>query len=208
MGRHLPTRLSIVATAATVAFVLLHLSGATRAQQPVRSTAAESRARIWFVQASGNGDGSSAARPLGTMAQLETVSGAGDVILLLPSDRALDGGLALKPGQALIGLPEGLRLPAITNSKPSETGAMASSSQTAPGSGTCAWRIHMPAACMAPMLRRGIGWIDAHLLASALVGRLRLWTTDPSLATAAKKLGIASIAAGADLFAARGNTPP
>lgn len=38
---------------------------------------------------------------------------------------------------------------------------------------------------------RGIGWIDAHLLASALVGRLRLWTTDPALLTLAKKLGIA-----------------
>ena len=38
---------------------------------------------------------------------------------------------------------------------------------------------------------RGIGWIDAHLLASALVGRLRLWTTDPPLAMLAKELGIA-----------------
>lgn len=38
---------------------------------------------------------------------------------------------------------------------------------------------------------RGIGWIDAHLLASALVGRLRLWTTDPALATLAGELGIA-----------------
>ena len=38
---------------------------------------------------------------------------------------------------------------------------------------------------------RGIGWIDAHLLASALVGRLRVWTTDPALATAAQELGIA-----------------
>ncbi|HTW25129.1 MAG TPA: PIN domain-containing protein, partial [Candidatus Baltobacteraceae bacterium] len=28
---------------------------------------------------------------------------------------------------------------------------------------------------------RGIGWIDAHLLASALVGRLQLWTADPRL---------------------------
>jgi len=37
---------------------------------------------------------------------------------------------------------------------------------------------------------RGIGWIDAHLLASALVGGLRLWTTDPALAMAAKELGI------------------
>jgi predicted nucleic acid-binding protein len=38
---------------------------------------------------------------------------------------------------------------------------------------------------------RGIGWIDAHLLASSLVGRLRLWTTDLALATLANELGIA-----------------
>jgi len=38
---------------------------------------------------------------------------------------------------------------------------------------------------------RGIGWIDAHLLASALVGRLRLWTIDPRLAILAHELGIA-----------------
>ena len=38
---------------------------------------------------------------------------------------------------------------------------------------------------------RGIGWIDAHLLASALVGGLRLWTVDPRLAMLAKELGIA-----------------
>ena len=37
---------------------------------------------------------------------------------------------------------------------------------------------------------RGIGWIDVHLVASALVGRLELWTTDPALATVAKELGI------------------
>jgi predicted nucleic acid-binding protein len=37
---------------------------------------------------------------------------------------------------------------------------------------------------------RGIGWIDVHLLASALVGRLDLWTADPALATVAKQLGI------------------
>lgn len=37
---------------------------------------------------------------------------------------------------------------------------------------------------------RGIGWIDAHLLASALVGRLRLWTADSPLATVARELGI------------------
>ena len=38
---------------------------------------------------------------------------------------------------------------------------------------------------------RGIGWIDAHLLASALVGRLILWTADAPLATLARELGIA-----------------
>ena len=38
---------------------------------------------------------------------------------------------------------------------------------------------------------RGIGWIDAHLLASALIGRLKLWTADPRLAVLANELGIA-----------------
>lgn len=37
----------------------------------------------------------------------------------------------------------------------------------------------------------GVGWIDAHLLASTLAGRLKLWTTDPRLATLAKESGIA-----------------
>lgn len=37
---------------------------------------------------------------------------------------------------------------------------------------------------------RGIGLIDAHLLASALVGRLKLWTTDPRLAVIGRELGI------------------
>lgn len=38
---------------------------------------------------------------------------------------------------------------------------------------------------------RGIGWIDAHLLASALVGRVKLWTVDPRLGMLAKEFGIA-----------------
>jgi predicted nucleic acid-binding protein len=38
---------------------------------------------------------------------------------------------------------------------------------------------------------RGIGWIDAHLLASALVGRLTLWSIDPRLHAVAAELGIA-----------------
>ncbi len=38
---------------------------------------------------------------------------------------------------------------------------------------------------------RGIGWIDAHLLASALVGDVYLWTVDKHLAGVAGELGIA-----------------
>ena len=38
---------------------------------------------------------------------------------------------------------------------------------------------------------RGIGWVDAHLLASSLVGRLKLWTADPRLGDLAKALGVA-----------------
>jgi predicted nucleic acid-binding protein len=38
---------------------------------------------------------------------------------------------------------------------------------------------------------RGIGWIDVHLLASALVGRMQLWTADPRFATVAKEMGVA-----------------
>jgi hypothetical protein len=38
---------------------------------------------------------------------------------------------------------------------------------------------------------RGVGWIDIHLIASALVGRFQLWTADDSLAAIAKEFGVA-----------------
>jgi len=38
---------------------------------------------------------------------------------------------------------------------------------------------------------RGIGWIDAHLLASALVAGVQLWTADGPLGAIADGLGIA-----------------
>lgn len=38
---------------------------------------------------------------------------------------------------------------------------------------------------------RGIGWTDVHLLASALVGGVQLWTADGPLRTIAEELGIA-----------------
>ena len=37
---------------------------------------------------------------------------------------------------------------------------------------------------------RGLGWIDLHLLASALLDRSRLWTHDQALAAAAAALGV------------------
>lgn len=37
---------------------------------------------------------------------------------------------------------------------------------------------------------RGAGWIDVHLLASALVSKMTLWTADPRLAALAEELGI------------------
>ncbi len=38
---------------------------------------------------------------------------------------------------------------------------------------------------------RGVGWVDIHLLASALVGKLRLWTVDPRFGALANELGVA-----------------
>ncbi len=36
---------------------------------------------------------------------------------------------------------------------------------------------------------RGVGWVDLHLLASAIVGRVSLWTADPRFAIVAGELG-------------------
>jgi predicted nucleic acid-binding protein len=37
---------------------------------------------------------------------------------------------------------------------------------------------------------RGIGWIDVHLLASAMVSEARLWTADPRLSAVAHDFGV------------------
>jgi predicted nucleic acid-binding protein len=37
---------------------------------------------------------------------------------------------------------------------------------------------------------RGLGWVDAHLLASALISRCRFWTLDKRLRAAAAELGL------------------
>jgi predicted nucleic acid-binding protein len=38
---------------------------------------------------------------------------------------------------------------------------------------------------------RGVGWIDVHLLASAVVDELKLWTADAHCAAIASELGVA-----------------
>ena len=40
------------------------------------------------------------------------------------------------------------------------------------------------------LMRRGIGWVDAHLLASALTSSAMLWPVDPDLSAAAADLGV------------------
>ena len=41
------------------------------------------------------------------------------------------------------------------------------------------------------LARKAIGWVDAHLLASAFVAQARLWSTDRALIAMARDLGIA-----------------
>jgi predicted nucleic acid-binding protein len=38
---------------------------------------------------------------------------------------------------------------------------------------------------------RGVGWIDVHLLASAIVERLQLWTADQRFSAVANEFGVA-----------------
>src|ERR1700728_4221320 len=61
---------------------------------------------------------------------------------------------------------------------------------------------HLPQAAMVPhdelvsfvnhrrLRGRGVGWIDVHLLASALAGGFQLWTADERFASVAQELGI------------------
>jgi predicted nucleic acid-binding protein len=40
------------------------------------------------------------------------------------------------------------------------------------------------------LMQRGLGWVDVHLLASAVLAGVRLWTADRNLSAAARTLGI------------------
>jgi predicted nucleic acid-binding protein len=48
------------------------------------------------------------------------------------------------------------------------------------------------------LMRRGIGWVDAHLIASALVSEAQLWSLDRRLADVAADLGVAHAMPGSD----------
>lgn len=49
---------------------------------------------------------------------------------------------------------------------------------------------------MRDLAGQGIGWIDVHLLASAAVGGVGLWTLDRRLDAVARRLGLATKASG------------
>lgn len=98
-------------------FVVAGLAGAP---------AARSAASTWYVKAAApaRGDGSRQ-DPFNGLAQAERKSARGDTIVVLPSRRTLDGGIALKPGQKLIGAGPPVRsrkvrrrAPRITNTRP------------------------------------------------------------------------------------------
>ncbi len=75
----------------------------------------QSSNKVWFLQAGGEGDGTSVDQPFGNSSKLHSLSKPNDLIILLPSDRPLTGGIALKDGQELIGIQESGQTPTITN---------------------------------------------------------------------------------------------
>ncbi|WP_194813746.1 right-handed parallel beta-helix repeat-containing protein [Nocardia sp. XZ_19_385] len=66
--------------------------------------AAADPGRTWYVGANAAADGNgSEAAPFNTLAAVSAASGDGDSIVVLPASTPLDGGIALKTGQKLLG---------------------------------------------------------------------------------------------------------
>lgn len=84
----------------------------------------------WYVNATaGSGGGGGIDSPFDSLARAEAASGPGDTIVVQPGARALDGGIALKSGQKLIGGGEAVTgaannaaLPRITNTTSNHDG--------------------------------------------------------------------------------------
>lgn len=98
-------------TAALIALMIIATASSAEPQTPTR----------WYVQAGAGGDGTSAERPAGTLAQLERLSAPGDQLFILVGDTPLDGGITLKPGQQLTGVARDGRKPVITNTSLAHT---------------------------------------------------------------------------------------
>src|SRR3954462_4748085 len=63
-------------------------------------------AAVFHVRAGAPPGGTGSAQaPFATLAEVEAASGPGDPLAVAPADAALDGGIALKPGQRLEGGP-------------------------------------------------------------------------------------------------------
>ena len=96
-----------VALLGAAGLALLAGIGAARADRDDDHGRGQAAHHRWYVSATApaGGDGG-AARPFNTLALVEAASGAGDTIVVVPSPLSvppLDGGIALKPGQRLIG---------------------------------------------------------------------------------------------------------
>jgi len=82
------------------------------------AAAAPADARTWYVHAGSDGRGSARA-PFGRLAAVEAASRRGDRIVVLSATAPLDGGIALKPRQQLIGAAAtGNAAALITNTDP------------------------------------------------------------------------------------------
>jgi len=68
------------------------------------ATPSSARITTWYVSATAppGGDGSRTT-PFGSLVAVEQASSPGDTIVVIPAPRALDGGIALKAGQRLVG---------------------------------------------------------------------------------------------------------
>ena len=104
----------------TARIVLLSAVVAAVLSSGLVGTAEAADARTWYVRAGATTSAGTAQQPFGSLAQVETNSQAGDVIVVMPADGVLDGGLQLKTNQTLRGagpsvLSVGDTAPRLTN---------------------------------------------------------------------------------------------
>jgi hypothetical protein len=83
---------------------------------------ASEAASTWYVKADAAAGGNgSRDRPFAALEQVETASGPGDTVRVMPAARPLDGGIQLKDGQRLIGLGDPVTKAAASGARPTIT---------------------------------------------------------------------------------------